>query len=153
MTRGPGHVFDQERLSLNFSKYRVKEQTRRIKCLGPIALLNSKQRISAQDTFFSIFTQSNTTKILQILAKNQFSILKYVKDKVSLFCWSGSGCAQHWYCTRQRLSRAGQTHNLTQGRGCCTLLTTPLPLSWGCHPKVCSGFREFVWNPKGKEYR
>lgn len=70
MTRGPGHVFDQERLSLNFKKYRVKEQTRGIKCLGPMALLNSKQRISAQDMVFSIFTQSNTTKILQILAKN-----------------------------------------------------------------------------------
>lgn len=47
------------------------------------------------------------------------------------------------------LSRPGWTHNLAQGEG-CILLSTPLLLSWRHPPKICDGFREFVWNSKGK---
>lgn len=95
--------------------------TTKIQCISWV--INSQNIIihpiqSIHKTLFSIFIQSNATKIPQISAQKFFSILKYIRAK----CQAAPGAPVFvLYLLASEMPQLGRTHNLTQGEGLYTV--------------------------------
>lgn len=57
------------------------------------------------------------------------------------------------YLLASKMLQLGRTHNLTPRGGEVHCSQHLCHSSGGTTQKVCNGFREFVWNPREKEYR
>lgn len=102
---------------------------------------------SIHKTPFSIFIQSNATKILQISAQKFFSILQYIKAK----CQAGPRCPSVRTVPACILDATTRTDSQPYPRGGTVHCLQHLCHSAaGAPQKVFSGFRECVCIPKGK---